>query len=1168
MNRQIKANRQSESPSNTGMRNSRLTIGYLAFLISDDIGRTWWSGVADTAWQQGANLICFRGGPLHDPMDPSTEPTAVYDLVSRERVDGCVIGNIVADTPASFARLQDLLDRQLGPAVSSLRELRQGIPYVSMDNYRGAWAAIAHLVEEHGYRRVACLRGPETHPYAQERYRAYINVLQKNGLSFDPDLVTPPHDWSGSPIKVLLDDRKLRPGADFDAIVSANDLMALDAMSQLIARDAHIPQDVAIIGFNNNPAAEVALPPLTTVTIPFHEQGQRAVEMLLTLLTGGSLPDQASLPAQLIVRQSCGCQLPLVTQAAAGVCAEQHEFHELDLTRQEQILASVAQAAENESILEWARQILAGLVAELQDSIPGTFLREMDQAMHPLMLYGGNLSVGQKVLSALRRLTLPYMSGEMLARAEDLWHQAEVMLSLMVQQMHASETLQAQRQTRIVRGIGHALGSAFDTTQIMDTLARELPHLNIPSCYVSLYEDPQTPAAWSRLIMAYNEGGRVVLRSDRVRFPSCKLLPDDLWPQRQFCLVVEPLHFQKKQLGFIVFEAGPRDGALYEMLGTQISSALHGALLVQELKQAQAALEKAYTEVEQQVEERTAELWREIAERRRVEAQLERNLHETRVRFEVSQALAGQETEDEVLDALIQHAGLYPQAFVSIVTLDRTGGELTGIVRRRNAFESGLGRVLPANVRFPASHHPQLALSLSADHSFVWNDILADEKIDPSFRERARRTGTGSFAAIPLTVGNEWMGLIFVSAKLTGYFGEEKQHLYQTLAEQGAVALRAARLRETIRASQQRLSLLVQQSPLAVIEWDTDYRVMAWNPAAEKIFGYTHEQVLGHRATELIVVEEERPQVEQEWQALLAQEGGTHSIKDNLTQTGRRITCEWFNAPLVSSDGRVIGVVSLVEDITERKNAEAEREKLISDLEARNAELERFTYTVSHDLKSPLVTIRGFLGHMEKDARSGNMGRFTADMARIVEATDKMQRLLNELLSLSRIGRMKNPSQTAPFEAIAREAVELVHGRIEAHGVQVSIAPDLPTVYGDRARLVEVVQNLVDNACKFMGDQPDPRVEIGQRGTDADGKPILFVRDNGIGIESQYHERVFGLFNKLDAKTEGTGVGLALVKRIVEFHGGRIWVESEGTGKGSTFYFTLPDSSEKAGTKL
>jgi len=236
----------------------------------------------------------------------------------------------------------------------------------------------------------------------------------------------------------------------------------------------------------------------------------------------------------------------------------------------------------------------------------------------------------------------------------------------------------------------------------------------------------------------------------------------------------------------------------------------------------------------------------------------------------------------------------------------------------------------------------------------------------------------------------------------------------------------------------------------------------------------------------------------------------------------------------------------------------SERKKLINELEDKNSELERFTYTVSHDLKSPLVTIDGFLGYLQQDVATGNMERFRADMDRIKGAVDRMQRLLMELLELSRIGRLVNTPVHVPFEELVQEAIEAVHGRLEAGGVKTIVQPNLPTVFGDRPRLAEVLQNLIDNSAKYMGAQKEPVIEIGVHGTDVEHlTPIFFIRDNGIGIAPEHYDRIFELFNKLNSSTEGTGVGLALVKRIVEVHGGRIWVESE-VGKGSTFYFTLP----------
>jgi signal transduction histidine kinase len=156
-----------------------------------------------------------------------------------------------------------------------------------------------------------------------------------------------------------------------------------------------------------------------------------------------------------------------------------------------------------------------------------------------------------------------------------------------------------------------------------------------------------------------------------------------------------------------------------------------------------------------------------------------------------------------------------------------------------------------------------------------------------------------------------------------------------------------------------------------------------------------------------------------------------------------------------------------------------------------------------------------------------------------------------------------NQPQRISFEELAREAIELVGWYIKKNEIAVHIQQNMPSVYGDRQRLLEVLQNLIDNAAKFAANRPNPRIEIKHAGEE-DGKPIFLIRDNGIGIAPEHHERVFGLFNKLNPNADGTGIGLAIVKRIVEFHGGRIWIESK-IEEGSTFFFTLPAAENHEG---
>ena len=238
----------------------------------------------------------------------------------------------------------------------------------------------------------------------------------------------------------------------------------------------------------------------------------------------------------------------------------------------------------------------------------------------------------------------------------------------------------------------------------------------------------------------------------------------------------------------------------------------------------------------------------------------------------------------------------------------------------------------------------------------------------------------------------------------------------------------------------------------------------------------------------------------------------------------------------------------LLSQITTKSRAERIAREL-------TAELERFTYTVSHDLKSPLVTIKTFLGYLEQDMRNHKADEVSKDLGFIHHAADKMGELLGELLQLARVGHKVSSPEDVSLQEIVQEALSLVAGQIAERGVQVIVTQEPVWLRGDRLRLVEVFQNLIDNAVKFSGDQSAPKVEIGVE--QVGGALAIFVRDNGKGIVPTYQHKLFGLFDKYDASSPGSGLGLALVRRIVDLHGGRIWVQSEGLGHGATFWLTL-----------
>lgn len=361
------------------------------------------------------------------------------------------------------------------------------------------------------------------------------------------------------------------------------------------------------------------------------------------------------------------------------------------------------------------------------------------------------------------------------------------------------------------------------------------------------------------------------------------------------------------------------------------------------------------------------------------------------------------------------------------------------------------------------------------------------------------------------------------------------------------------------RESQERYALAISGTNDGIWEWDVRWQKMFYSPRLEELLGYApgglDTSLEGLRSR--IHPEDRRREIA----ALQKHLDVGHPYDVELRLQVRDGSYRWFRSrgqALRDDAGLFSRMAGSVADITGSRALTAERERLIQDLEQKNAELERFTYTASHDLKSPLVTIKVFAGMLREDILQDNRQQVEVDVQRIARAADKMMHLLDDLLELSRIGRVVNPPVLVEMDNVVKTTLELIAAAVEERRVEVSVDP-MPSVRADQRRIEEVWQNLAENAIKYMGSQENPRLHFGCR---AEGSEhIFYLTDNGIGVEPRHRELIFGLFNKLDSNSEGSGIGLAIAKRIVEVHGGRIWVESTPSGHGSTFCFSLPGNT-------
>jgi len=384
-----------------------------------------------------------------------------------------------------------------------------------------------------------------------------------------------------------------------------------------------------------------------------------------------------------------------------------------------------------------------------------------------------------------------------------------------------------------------------------------------------------------------------------------------------------------------------------------------------------------------------------------------------------------------------------------------------------------------------------------------------------------------------------------------------------------------------------RFRATVESAPMAMVMIDTVGAIVLVNAEMEKLFGYAHQELLG-RSVEVLVPERFRfrhPQLRSQFFAAPeARRMGAGRDLFGLRKDGSEFPVEIGLNPLQTEDG--LFVLSAIVDLTERKRLEValreaneqleehvaqrtaqlahrteELQRAIEALERSNLELQQFAYIASHDLQSPLRSISGFVQLLQAEY-AGRLDEQADDwIRRTVQAIRQMQTLIRDLLEYSRIESRARPFEPVHFHDVVTDVLMSLEASIRDASAQVTSA-ELPTVVGDRSQLVQLMENLIGNALKYHGDQP-PHIHVSAERRENDW--VFSVRDNGLGIDPKYHAQIFEIFQRLHDQQEypGTGIGLAVCRRVVHRHGGRIWLESK-PGRGSTFYFTLPERTPSA----
>ncbi|MBN1453211.1 MAG: substrate-binding domain-containing protein [Anaerolineales bacterium] len=784
----------------------RKTVGVFLAEISRVWGTEFMAGIEQAAQEHDVNLVCFVGGKPSSLMAPGQLQNSygLYDLVKPNQFDGLILAADIAHG-LNPREIKDFC-RTFAPTPMVAQAIEaDGVPHLLADNQKGMKAIVRHLIEVHGYKRIAFIRGVEGQIEAEERYRAYKDELNAHDIPFNEKLVvqgdfTP--DSGRAAIRTLMDKREIR----FQAVVAANDRMAFGALEALQMRGIPVPETIALTGFDDVREAQSLGVPLTTVRQSFSELGRDAFQTLLQRMEGKQVPHTQVVDTDMIIRWSCGC-LPETVRYATVAPRDVARTGRLENKRDAAITAllSAANLDSSDQDLDQFKDIFGRMwdvfLSSMEDDVKdGDFLRITNTAIDMLQRHGRDPGAWHNVISMLRRYALAGMvrQSDML-HAENLFQQARLLTGELSQRAQAYNRLQFEQQEDVYQDFGFAMAPAMTLEEIGDAITQNFPNMGIERWYVMFYSDVTSPTPTNapppesyRLLFQYDDK-QFKIPTQTTNLGTGSLVPRGKEPEdHRYTAVVMPLSLARNRFGFMWVEKGPKSWDVYTRIRNLVSSALLRTMLVQQREQARQEVERLLDEAR----ERTAEL--AIAK----EA-AEKAANENEKLYEAEQARRR-------MTETLAHAS---RQLSSLVKVEKVPQQILEQLKTVLPFDRGIVFLEDVNGNpGVAAHHglPEsapidtLRYVLEADgQERDMYDAVAREKETIQIGDINSMKGweqpdwlpmDRSWLGTPLYFQDKTMGMMVVSRKGAWAFDKDDNLMVKTFAVQAAIAIENARL--------------------------------------------------------------------------------------------------------------------------------------------------------------------------------------------------------------------------------------------------------------------------------------------------------------------------------------------------------------------------------------